>query len=399
MQSFTSGSFLLMLLSVGVAQAQDRPRAALPKEETVARYGLVRRWYGYAPVDGVREKVQSIMVVGDQVHLQTNASRIHVMHAESGKLLWSAQLGRPIPGQFGSAINSKSVFAIHGTSLYRLDRLDGTQRWTFRLPSVPNAAPSADESHVIVSTADGRVYLYAAEDHELIWYYQTNKPVSMPAALLDERIACASEDNMMYVFQVASRNPTLRFQTDGPVSAPMATFGARLVLVPSRDYNVYCVDVRTGEERWRYTSGAEIRRPVSVIGDEAYVLPEDNGMHVLNAGTTAKRGERLWWYPRAQEFVAASEKRVYAADKFHQLLILDRSNGRVLGVWDTHEFDFRARNETNDRLSLATRDGLIVCLHERENKEPFVHPKGSPTSDGQKPGKTPAKEKPEVETP
>ncbi len=366
-------SIAALLTCATAAVAQNRPRNLLPSDEVAARYGLVRKWYGFAPVDGVRERVQSVTAIGDQLHVQTNASQIHALDAESGKLLWSAQLGIPIPGQFGSAITSKSVFALNGSKLYRLNRQDGSQLWSVRLPQAPNAAPAADEERVLVSTADGRIYVYNTDTHTVNWFYQTNAAVSMPATLLDDKIACASEDGMMYVFQTSSRNPTIRFKTDAPISAPMAAWG-RTVLVPSRDFNLYSVDVRSGETLWRYSCGGEIRRPVTVIENDAYVAPDGLGMHALRA----ESGERKWLNPRAADFVVASKNRVYAADKLGQLLILDRANGRLLATWDTHNFDWRVRNEVNDRLYLVTTSGLVVCLHEKANKDPVEHRKVLP---------------------
>ena len=367
-----SVSFLCIAIVVGSASAQENLRQLLPTDEAVARNGLVRRWYSYAPVDGARETVQRVMVAGNQIHLQTNASRLYVFDSETGKQLWSAQLGTPLPGQFGSALNSKSVFAINGSSLYRLSRDEGAMIWSIRLPESPNAAPAADEERVIVSTRNGRIYVYNINTREVVWFYQTNGPISIPAALLDDKYACASADGKMYVFQPSSRNPLFRYypETHKPVSAPMGVWG-RTVLVPSQDYNVYAVDARNGETLWRYSAGNEIRRALTVIDDEVYVAPEDNGMHVLNV----ENGSRLWWHPRAQEFVTASKSRVYAADDHGQLLMLDRANGRQLGVMDTHRFDFRVLNDSSDRLILVTKGGLIVCLHEKENNEPVMHKK------------------------
>lgn len=369
-----STSILCLVLVAGTATAQENMRQLLPTDEAAARHGLVRRWYAFAPIDGIREAVQRVTVAGTQVHLQTSSSRIHVFDSETGKQLWSAQMGPPIPGQFGSAINSKSVFAINGSTLYRLSREDGAQLWSVRLPQVPNAAPAADEERVMVSTTDGRMYVYNVNTKEIVWYYQTNAPISMPASLLDDKIACASQDGKLYIFQPGSRNPLLRYSTGKPVSAPMAVWG-RTVLLPSQDFYVYAVDVRTGDTMWRYSSGNEIRRELTVIDNDVFVTPEDSGMHVLDAenGTNRK-----WWHPRANEFVAASKNRVYASDKYRQLLVLDRATGRQLSTWDTHLFDFRVHNESTDRVFLVTKSGLVVCLHEKENKEPLLHEKLQP---------------------
>jgi outer membrane protein assembly factor BamB len=355
------------------ASAQDF-KQLLPSDQVVAHYGLTRRWYSHAPVDGVRESIRIVSVVGDQLHLQTDASRIHVLDTETGKLLWTAQVGAPIRGQFGSATNSNSVFVINGSRLYRLSRDDGSQLWSIRLPQTPNAAPSADEDRVMVTTLDGRILVYNVSNKEVLWYYATNGSISMPPALLDDKIACASQDGRLYVFQPTSRNPTMRYQTQAPVSAPLAVWG-RTVLLPSQDFNLYAVDVRNGDTLWRYSSGSEIRRPVSVVDNDVFVAPDDGGLHVLHAET----GARLWRHPRAQNFVAASKTKVYAADRFGQLLILDRANGRQIDAFNATQFDFQARNENTDRIYLVTKGGLVVCLHEKENENPLVHEKVVPT--------------------
>jgi outer membrane protein assembly factor BamB len=293
-------------------------------------------------------------------------------------------------------VNSNSVFAISGTSLYRLNRQDGSRVWSLRLPQVPSAPPAADEDRVVVSTVDGRLYVYNIETREVIWFYQTNAQVSMPAVLYDERIACASQDGLLYVFGVASREPRHRYKTNAPVSAPIATW-SRLVLVASEDNNVYAVNIRTGDTPWHYTFGTEIRRAISVIDNQVFVTPEAEGLHVLDA----ENGTEIWSYSRAERFVAASAGRVYASDRFGRLVILERATGRMLGLWDTHNLDFRLLNESNDRLYLATRSGLVICCHEKENKEPLVHKRvlppappgaktegaqGEPAKPGTKPG-------------
>ena len=93
----------------------------------------------------------------------------------------------------------------------------------------------------MVSTINGQLNVYNVNNKERLWYYQTNGPISIPAAILDDKIVCADQDGKMYVFQPTSRNPTLRYQTLAPVSA--AGFGAE----------PFCCRVRTSIcMRWTY---------------------------------------------------------------------------------------------------------------------------------------------------
>ena len=371
MTRYVALSAAIVLSAASLAAAQYRVRPPLPSDEAAGRYGLVRRWYAQVPIDGVREKVQRATVADGQVHLQTNASRVHVLDGETGQVLWHAQTGAPLPNHFSSGINPTGVFVVSTTRLYRLDRRTGSPVWSVRVPQVPSAAPAADEDQVVVSTAEGRIYVFDAETKALHWYYQSNAPISMPAVFIEDRIAVASDDGMVYVFKSDSRNPVLRYKTGGAVTAPLGAW-RQYLLIPSSDYNLYAVNTQAtagSETKWVYPSGAEIRKPVSVVERQAFVTPENGGLHVLDAET----GQRLWWYPRASDFIAASDDRVYATDRHGQLVILDRSTGRPLAVWNTQAFDFGIHNTSTDRVYLVTREGFVVALHEKEHADPLRH--------------------------
>jgi hypothetical protein len=369
--------------------AQTSQAALLPSEQEARRHGLVRHWFAVVPVDGVREQVQTVTVAGDQLHFQTNMSRIHVLGSETGQWQWTAQIGPPLPNHFGSAFNSTSVFAVSGVRLYRLNRQDGTLIWVVRLPDVPNAAPSADEEIVTLGTLGGTLYVYDAETRQQLWYFQTDRPISIRSLLLDYKVVCGSEDGLLYVFPVANepRQTIFRFRTRAPISAPMSYWG-RKIIVASHDAMVYAVDVRSGRVHWIHSAGNPVEQPVAVIDKRVYVTPRNGGLHVLDVDT----GEVLWKYPRAKRFVAASAKRVYLSDKLGQLIMLERQTGRLLDVWDTHRFDFLAYNDQTDRVYLVSRRGLVVCVREAAHEKPLVHERLTPQAEGpQAPEQVPAK--------
>ncbi len=382
----------LVLIFARPLRAQLSQAFMLPSEQEVRRHGLVRHWFAVVPIDGVREQIERVTVAGDQLHFQTNMSRIHVLDAETGQWHWSAQIGEPLPNHFGSAYNSDSVFAISGVRLYRLNRRDGTLIWVVRLPEVPNAAPAADEENVVVGTLGGTIYLYDVDNGKLLWFYQTDRPISIRSLLLSDRVICGSEDGLVYVFPVVNdpRRTIFRFRTRAPISAPMSYWG-RKIIVASQDAMVYAVHLRSGRVYWIHSAGNPVNEPVAVIEKRVYVTPRDVGLHVLDVDT----GEVLWKYPRAKRFVAASDKRVYLSDKLGQLVMLDLQTGRLLDVWDTHRFDFLPFNEQNDRVYLVSRRGLVVCVREAAHEKALVHERLTPQAEeAQAPEELTAKPKP-----
>lgn len=385
------GATLISLLCLApFGAAQTRRQIPLPTEAVAQRFGLMRKWFAYVPVDGLRERVERISIANGILFVQTDGSHVHALDAETGRPLWTVRVGRPIRGQFGVAVNSSAAFAINGTMLYKLNLHKGSIDASYELAEPVITAPIANDETVVICTANGRVYNYFAAPtgpQPVRWYYQTNAPVSVPAQIHDDKIIAASEDGMLYAIGINRREPIFRYRTDAPVTAAVAVSGLKVFLA-SQDYNIYAIDVRTGETYWRFTAGGPIRRPLVVVDDHLYVTPDDNGLHCLNCDT----GERLWWHPRASHFVAASGTRIYAGDRFGQLLLIDRRTGQELGTWDTNAFQHRVQNDGTDRVYLATNDGLIVCMHEKSQKDPIVRTRKEPPAPA-KAGGAPAPKK------
>src|SRR5262249_47939200 len=121
-----------------------------------------------------------------------------------------------------------------------------------------------------------------------------------------------------------------------------------------------------------------IRTPAAVEKD-VFVTSEREGMTCLDSAT----GETRWKIPcnrqvlttqrEADEFLACNDRFAYVADRAGRLLILDRKRGVKLSWLDTVDFRVKIVNEVTDRLYLAANDGLIVCLHDRDQKEPIRH--------------------------
>ena len=76
----------------------------------------------------------------------------------------------------------------------------------------------------------------------------------------------------------------------------------------------------------------------------------------------------LWTQLRATEFIAASETRVYATDVSGNLLILDRTNGEIIGRIPLRQFGNRVGNERTDRIFLADNSGLVLGLRELDSE-------------------------------
>ena len=142
-----------------------------------------------------------------------------------------------------------------------------------------------------------------------------------------------------------------------------------VIYAASRDGFVHGIREKDGESLWRFSVGEPILQPAVVIQQRVYVATQLGGMYCLDA----KTGNERWWTPQILQFVAASKERVYAADKLGRVAILSAETGARLDSIPTTALPIKLINSETDRLYLATETGLVQCLHELELSEPIRH--------------------------
>jgi hypothetical protein len=111
--------------------------------------------------------------------------------------------------------------------------------------------------------------------------------------------------------------------------------------------------------------------PVVPIKDRVYVVTELGACYSLNSLT----GAQNWATSNVSQFVAASGRYVYVADRAGQIRILDAASGATVDGVYASDLPIKFRNLWTDRIYLATPGGLVQCLRETAQVEPIRHRK------------------------
>lgn len=248
------------------------------------------------------------------------------------------------------------------------------------------------------------------ETPRLVWDFQTHLRIHNPPALGTDTMLVVGIDGSVLVLPKAEAptNPQRRV-LDAPVSAPAGHSGDDVYLaaengtvyafhLPSRaEYARITANTRDELEppiTWRFGANAPIRFAPVVAGEDVFVLPERGGLVRLSRAT----GETIWQSPRAERFLAANPKFVYATDQFGRLVVVDRASGAHLSTLDSSAFVIGATNDQTDRVVLAANDGTVISLNDRAYALPLVQtappaapakveaePKASKPAPGKKP--------------
>lgn len=420
----------LFLTSTLLAQPSTRfqSRPAIPPAEVLDRLHLTLAWKVYVPVEGGRDGIAGVQILGGHVLVQTRSGGITLLDAATGTVVWRARAGEAYRAMQAPGYNKLSVFIVSGDRLYSLSRTTGQLQWEMTLPNTPSAPPVADDQNVYVCLGTGRIYAYdlpeagtrvvapapaptARTDEQpaapakpadnspyrsggrslsavspldaarralerqpigpqprRLWEYTVGAGRLEQAPLVtDEFLTLATTDGTFLTMSKAISRVQYRFRAEAPVAAPLGQHGETAYIV-SQDYNVYALDIVIGRIIWRFLGAAAIQRQPQVTDEDVYITPERSGLYRLERAS----GQLVWQNRQAERFLAMNAKFVYAADASGRLLVLDRARGTQLSVYDgTRDFVVPVANDLTDRVFLAGNDGLIVCLHDKDYAAPF----------------------------
>ncbi|MEX0728524.1 MAG: PQQ-binding-like beta-propeller repeat protein [Planctomycetaceae bacterium] len=388
-QRFSVLSLALLAAVIGLlagneTRAQSRSvQIKLPSPRDLARSGLERSWWGQATINPSRDTVRHLVADEETVFIQSTAGVMTAFDAENGRKIWAVQLGRNDQISYPAVTNKELVLIAVGMRVHALDRDTGERMWDLELDRHPSTSPSLDENYVYIGAIDGSVYAYDLRKiHQLFnenllpqwtnvalaWRFRATREITSAPISNGRVVSFASRDRSLYSVTCDKREVVFQFESQYPASAPLAEKGDSIFLV-SGDQNVYCVNINNGKMNWRFVTGSLVDEAPQIIGEKLFLVSEFGGMYCIDA----KSGRLLWNNPQIVSFVSASDKAVYATDKFNHVLMLALDTGLILGDLQLSQFTVHFPNSRTDRMFMCTPSGMIVALKEIGNDFPIYH--------------------------
>ncbi|MFO1094490.1 MAG: PQQ-binding-like beta-propeller repeat protein [Planctomycetaceae bacterium] len=375
---------LACLTALCVAQtASAQPRAVLPANRDLSRYGLELHWWGQAVIDPGQDQVSNVNVDEDIVYLQSDDGIVTAFQAESGKKLWAQLLGSPYKVLLPMSTNERDAFVCNGQQLFGLNKFTGEVAWELKLPHQPSTSPEADNDRVFLGMVDGSVYCYdlarirkLAEQGRLPrwsanayqWRHKAAQEITSPPISNGQTVVFGSLNGTIYSVKTLDHRLVFQFETDEPIPTPIGR-GADSLFVVSEDTRMYCLNRESGLRRWTFTAGVPIRTEPRVIGGSVYVAPVREGLYCLSAAG----GTINWHQSRAAAFLAATDNYVFAADSLNNVLLLSPQDGGVLGELPLRGYTQLLPNDRTNRLFMCSSDGLVICIREKGQEFPLYH--------------------------
>ncbi len=297
----------------------------------------------------------SLMFRGTPAHTGVATGRLY---EGQGGVRWRFQTRSAVRST--PAVSATRVFVGSGDStLYALDRSNGTPVWTFAAGGPVHSSPAVSHGLVIAATLGGRIFAVSETSGALRWSVQTGSTlprnitpaggwdlyVSSPV-VVDRTVIIGAGDGHVYALDLTSGKERWRLQTGGKVRAtPSVKDG--VAVVGSWNGRVYAIDVATGRTRWVHRTVGDtldlkregydrraIQSTAAIAEGNVFLGSRDDGFYALDFAT----GERKWRSSHQTSWVVGSpavrDGRAYVGSSDgHFIHSVEVSTGRE--VWRT----------------------------------------------------------------
>jgi hypothetical protein len=374
---------LFVVATAPTARAQSGLLLGNPQ---VAPLGLETMWSAHVRVDAARGRVKSVQLTHGVLLAQTDQGVVQAFDPETGRSLWIASVGSPTAPTMAPSANEKFVAVTNGTTLYLLDRTNGSIVWESRCGGSPCSGSGMGETRVYVPLDGGIVesYLLVREKGvDKIPKRSSGAGGAIAAPIVvGKRASWSVAPGFVYsnedVYEGLSQ---FRFRVDDDLSAA-PTWMDPYLFVASRRGTVYALDDKLGSEIWRFSVGSSVSQAPIAIDGALYVINETHDVVRLDP----RYGRQLWAARGVDRFVAQSVGRAYLVDMSQRLQARDAKTGLLIGAISARGFDLPSVNLETDRIYLASQYGMIQCLRETSLGKPIMHTPGFAVPPPPKPG-------------
>lgn len=329
----------------------------------------------------------------DTIYIGTSEGKFHAVHATDGTAAWTWSGPNAIDGR--AVVSADTVYFVDTkTNLVALKRTDGSLRWLTPLhdeqlagqpaPDNPTfnhraATPLLLDGIVYCGSSDGGVYALDAATGAKLWRHDAKAPVFSGIGLHGaDTLTFGTMDGSVVLLDRNSRNEIFRAKTGGGVVTTPLVVGNK-VIVGSRDYLLYGLNLADGSVAWRFTywfswieSTPVLRDGLIYVGASDYsrvtAIEPATGkaqwgtpVHGMNWGSPLVTADRVFTGTAWQE--SAIIKHVGG------IVALDRATGRVLwqlvvpppegGAFGGYAGSLAL---AGDKVIAAGFDGLLVAL-------------------------------------
>jgi outer membrane protein assembly factor BamB len=358
-------SMLLCGLGLFLPAADVRAQSVadlLVPQSAVERHGLTRAWFAQLPLAGIQTKIVAIVPDDDLLLITTTAGEVHAVDSETGRLVWSAQVGDPRQPTLRPASNGNPAFR--------------KAHWKLQAKPKPVvAAPEADAG----AAADPAAVNPPIETPVVT--VEAKAPTSgLTAPMANNLVVAVINGTTLYLLDRADGRPHLDAKSklvwqvelrNLPKNGALVTDDNVFVPTANGHIESYVInDLKSGVTY--VTSSGRNELPPVLSGQRVTWISDQGTVHItLPDGITPKFEIELGGPATAQ--VAVHAPFVFAADTAGYLFCIRETEGAVLWKFATGTPIRHQPVAVRDVVFALPEEAGIYCVSAADGHEEWVN--------------------------
>jgi outer membrane protein assembly factor BamB len=232
----------------------------------------------------------------------SNSGQFYCINATTGQSQWTFEAEGKITGSANLATAPESnrtvvLFGSYDNNLYCLEVQTGNLVFKHPAESYINGAIAVADNVAVFGSCDANIYQVPVADPEATVTIEAGSYVAANPAIADGVIYAGSYDGIFLAADAKTQTILWKFEEGegGFLSAPAVN--ETVVIVGSRDRNVYCLDRSTGKKRWVFSAQDNFDSSPVICGDTAAIDTaaigcDDGRLYLLDI----KTGEEVFSY-------------------------------------------------------------------------------------------------------
>ena len=213
-----------------------------------------------------------------------------------------------------------------------------------------------------------------SQDPQLRWEFSTPDGWVAASAIVDGRVYAPSLSGFLYCLDLKTGEELWKYRSiedpdpksfaPGFKACPLVT--AEAVYAGDEDGVLHALDRKTGRKKWGFATGAEIAGCVSQYRDKLLLASHDSFLYCLNPD-----GSEAWKFEtndRINCSPAISDKFTFLAGCDEHLRVIDLESGQESLDMPLQSFLIASPALVGDLLYVGTHTGLVVCVNWRKGE-------------------------------
>jgi outer membrane protein assembly factor BamB len=304
---------------------------------------------------------------GNLVYFGDRANVFYALDRGNGRLKWRVETGNDYPWEWGhegwdyftsspAVVGGLVIVGSGDGHVIAFEAESGVERWRVATEGRVRASPAVANGVVYVGSADGFLYAIALESGERRWKFETEgasfssaefgfdrKTIQSSPAVADGVVYFGSRDGKLYAVDATSGELRWRHDNTTPwvISSP-ALYEGSVFVGTSDGLFLHAVDMKSGEEIWRFATDERVFSSPSVSGSSLYVGVHSRRLLALDVATGSVAWELRLGGPVMSSPVLYDDRIYVGSDdgKLYSVRLVSGPPPRRAVYWDEERLPF-----------------------------------------------------------